>query len=361
MELYTLDSLLRREQIFDQFESLIWTERFAEIGDFELVIQSTPATRLLLTTGVRVAINKSKRVMEIETVVDTYDTEGRALLKIRGKDLVKILNDRVAADSIVTNDPWEITDYPANIARYMFDQVCGFGWPLVADQIPFLVSGTIYLPSTIPEPDVIITWYQERDSLYNAIKKLVDLYDLGFRLVRNGDESELYFDIYSGSDRTATQTILSPVVFSRELDNLQNTKAFKTIDGMKTIAYVFSPAGVRIVTAEDIDPDLEGFERRVLVVKSNLAVGTSDWQAKLDQEGARALAESRSLQAFDGEISQNSSYQYEVDYYLGDLVEMRNTDDMTDNMRVTEQIFVEDQEGERSYPTLSSTLVGNPD
>ena len=42
-----------------------------------------------------------------------------------------------------------------------------------------------------------------------------------------------------------------------------------------------------------------------------------------------------------------------MDYYLGDLVEMRNVDGIANQMRVTEQIFVSDKEGERIYPTLA--------
>lgn len=364
MEFYTLDSILRREWIFDTFESLIWTERFAAFGDFRLVIESTPVTRNVLATGVRTVINRSNRVMEIETVTDVKDSDGRALLYVQGEELTKILDDRVATDSMSTPGPWSITDQPADVARYMFDQICRNGVPVAEDVIPFLVPGSLYPPSTLPEPSASITWSQERDTLgTGAIKKICDLYDLGFRLVRNGDESELYFDIYAGNDRRVTfpPTELTPAVFSRELDNLQNTKEFKTIDGLKNVAYVFSAAGNRVVYAPDIDPSVEGFERRVLIVKSDVSAGTSGWEALLDQQGAEELAKHRSLQAFDGEVNQNSNYHYGVDYDLGDLVEMMNTDGLTNNMRVTEQIFVEDQEGERSYPTLSAVLVGSPD
>jgi hypothetical protein len=41
------------------------------------------------------------------------------------------------------------------------------------------------------------------------------------------------------------------------------------------------------------------------------------------------------------------------DYRLGDLVEMRNGDKATTHRRVTEQIFVSDSQGDRSYPTLT--------
>jgi hypothetical protein len=45
MEVFILDSLLRRSQVVDKFESLIWTERFSEIGDFELDLKSTLEAR----------------------------------------------------------------------------------------------------------------------------------------------------------------------------------------------------------------------------------------------------------------------------------------------------------------------------
>lgn len=67
----------------------------------------------------------------------------------------------------------------------------------------------------------------------------------------------------------------------------------------------------------------------------------------------RKLSEYRAYQAFDGEINQNSQYVYQRDFYLGDLVELRNEDGNGNHMRVVEQIFVSDREGDRAYPTLA--------
>jgi hypothetical protein len=50
--------LLRRDEIVDQFESLIWTERFNKPGDFELVIRSTPDTRRIFKPGLLLACNQ---------------------------------------------------------------------------------------------------------------------------------------------------------------------------------------------------------------------------------------------------------------------------------------------------------------
>jgi hypothetical protein len=78
------------------------------------------------------------------------------------------------------------------------------------------------------------------------------------------------------------------------------------------------------------------------------------------QKGREALASSRALSALDGEINEHSPYVYMVDYNLGDIVEIRNSHGVTSNMRVTEQIFVSDENGIRSYPTLAIDLFIDP-
>jgi hypothetical protein len=173
-------------------------------------------------------------------------------------------------------------------------------------------------------------------------------------MLRHYDTSQIYWDVYTGSDRTSSQTTLPAVLFTPELDNLQNTKELTSIESAKNVAYVYSPAGFEMVYPVGVDPEVDGFDRRVLVVDANdITVDNPDVPAALIQRGNEALAQAQVYQAFDGEISQNSQYKYGVDYNLGDLVEQRNVDGIANLMRVTEQIFVSDSEGERSYPTLT--------
>lgn len=362
MEVYVLDSLLRRTEVVDDFESLIWTERFAEIGDFELDLKSTLASRSLFTTGTRLAINNSYRVMTVETVEDTTDDTGQMMLKVKGRSLEALLEDRVARNTMtdtVTEPKWVITDTPGNVARQLFDHICRDGALDPADIIPFLQVGTILPADTIPETETDITWEQETDSLFNAIKKLVDLYELGFRLVRNFDTSQLYFDIYTGIDRTTRQTVIPPVVFAANLDNLQNTTEYKTIQKAKNVAYVFAEGGSKVVYGENVDPDVEGFDRHILVVNADVAADNPDIDTALTQAGQQALVQNRAQAYFDGELNQYGQYVYGVDYQVGDIVEMRNIDGIITYKRVTEQIFASDNQGERSYPTLVEDMFQN--
>ena len=359
MELYILDSLLRRETVVDKFESLIWTERFSTAGDFELVMQSTASSRKLFKSGVKVAVNESYRVMSVESVEDVTDAEGRALLNIKGPSLEMILDDRVAKNVFADtfNTPtWDMTGTPAAIARKIFTDVCVTGVLNVGDKIPFIQPGTIFPADTIAESAISISIELELKTVYAAIKDLCDMYDMGFRLIRNFDTSQLYFNIYMGSDRTTRQSNLAAVVFSPELDNLQNTTELTTSELYKNVAYVFSPVGYTTVYPLGIDPSTMGLERRVLLVNAD-DINDPDPPTALAlmiQRGNEELSKHRTFTAFDGELNQNfSSYKYGVDYQLGDLVEMRNIDGMSNNMQVTEQIFVCDKDGERSYPTLA--------
>lgn len=365
MEVYILDDQFRRTAVVDRFESLIWTERYSSIGDFEIVIQSTNESRSLFAQGTKLTLNESDRVMTVRTVEDKDDSSGRSLLTIKGYSLEDVLNDRVARaalDNLTTTPKWIITGTPDYILNYIFEQICFLGVLDPGDKIPYLFEGTLYPTENIPFPDDIIQVSLDPDTLYKTIKDLADVYNLGFRLYRNGDLSQIFWDVYTGNDRTTSQNVLNPVVFAPELDNLSNTSALTSTATYKNVALVIAKNGIRYVYADNVDSTVAGFERRVLLVKADdidLPAGP-DLDAALQQRGIQELAKNRSLTAFDGEIPQNGSYKYRKHYWLGDIVESRDADGFTNQMRVTEQIFVSDEQGDRSYPTLSVNLLITP-
>lgn len=359
MEVYPLDPLLRRTEVIDDFESLIWTERFSKWGDFQLQTRPTAAARTLLAEGTKLASNRSLRVMVVETLTDAVTDSGKKVLTAKGRSIEKTMFDRSAVQKTAP-PPWILTGLPAAVARQIFHDTCVVdminGQPNT-DKIPFIHDDNLILPaSTISEPIDPIRIELAPKDVYTAISDICEAWGLGFRILRNFDLSQLYFDIYAGSNRTTRQTDLNPVIFAPELDNLQNTSELRTIEDYKNVAYVYAQNGFLEVIASGVDPDVEGFERRVLTVDATSEItlpSGPDLEAAMLQKGKEELSQHRSFQAFDGEIRQDSQYVYERDYYLGDVVEQRNTDGVANDMRVTEQIFVHDKEGERAYPTLT--------
>jgi hypothetical protein len=363
MEVYTLDALLRRQELFDDFESLIWTERYKQYGDFEIHIASTYRSRSLLKADTWLAMNKSNRVMKIESVEDGTDDDNKKMLIVKGRSIEILMYDRVAKNSLAdltTSPTWDITGLtPTATARKIFHDICVTGILSTDDQIPFIHEGTLSAePSNIPEPVDLVSVAIEPTTVYDAIVQLADVWNFGFRILRNGDTSQIWFDIFMGADRTTGQTVYPAVVFSPQLDNLQNTKELVTTENAKNVAYVFSPGGFEMVFADGVDTDVDGFDRRVIMVNASDVTTDAypdpgDLTAALIQKGNEALSQNQTYQAFDGEISQASQYKPGRNYNLGDLVEMRNVDGVANEMRVTEIIYASDSEGERSYPTLS--------
>lgn len=365
MEVYILDSTFQRTGVVDSFESFIWTERWAAYGDFELVTVSDGESRGLLTIGTRLTIPNSYRVMTIETVINKVDAEGRSILTVSGRSLESVMVDRVAKKTLsdLTVEPkWILTGTPGAIARSIFLTTCVGGGLSASDVIPYIFSGNIFPSDTIAEASDIVTIELEPTTVYDAIKQICDIYSLGFRLVLDPAASKLYFNVYSGSDHTSAQTLRPAVIFSPNFDNLSDTSELTSVEQYKNIAYVFSKNGFNIVYSIGFDTSTAGFERRVLLVKADdieLPAGVALTEA-LRRRGIDELSRVQSFYGFDGELPQSSVYKYGVAYNLGDVLEMQNSSGVTNYMRVTEQIFVSDSEGDRSYPTLALNIVINP-
>lgn len=366
MELYTLDNLIRRERVVERYESLIWTERFATAGDFELITASSFRTQDLFKPNTWLALSESFRCMKVETIENFTDDEGRDMTKVSGRSIETILEDRVAFNtkgSLTANPTWKISGLqPLAIALKIFNDICRDGTLDLKDIIPFLDVVALFPEDTIQGVTDAVTMEFEPQSVYDAIKGIAELYDFGFRLCRNYDLVQLVFDVYTGCDRTSGQSFLPPVIFSPDLENLSRPRELSSVNGSKNVAYVYSPVGFQVVYPENADPNVDGFERQVLVVKADdiTETNTTTAAALMQQRGKEELSKHRNFGAFDGEVTQRSQYKYGEDYNLGDLVETRNSAGFSNFMRVTEQIFVSDREGDRSYPTLTTKKFVTP-
>jgi hypothetical protein len=244
--------------------------------------------------------------------------------------------------------------------RKIFHDICVTGVGNAQDIIPGIVEASL-ISSNIAEPTDPITVHLKPDTVYAAENQIGSVWGLGFRFLRQ-EPGTMYFDVYAGSDRTSGQTLLTPVIFSPNLDNLQNTKELTTIDQSKNVAYVYSPDGFQMVYGTGVDTAIAGLQRRVLVVDASditTAAGYADVPSALIQRGKDMLTQSTVFQGFDGEISQNCPYVYGRDYNLGDLVELQNVDGVAMVKRITEQIFSGDATGVKSYPTLTANTFIN--
>lgn len=357
MELYVLDFEFRRIALVDWYESLVWTERFNAFGDFELRIVANTNTIAILQSGYWLAMQGSYRVMQIRRVQNQTDADGRKILTVTGRSMEAILLDRVAIPNLsVTKESegWNFEKSPVGICRQIFQDICVTGVVSSKDIIPNVGVDNPPWPSNIPYSTTPIKVKLNPTTVYDAIRELCVAYSLGFRLLRLNDSKFLSWDVYSGSDRTTSQVLLPPVVFSPQLDSLSDINELQTIEDTKNVAYVIGESSTVEVYADDGITNHAGLGRNVLLVDAS-DITTADFTnvpEAMKARGKMELALRKAYLGFDGVVRQDSQYLYQKDYFLGDLVEVRQETGATNIMRVSEQIFASDQEGTRMYPSL---------
>ncbi len=386
MEIYILDDLLREIDVVDeyQYESFIWTERYAERGDFHIVARSTPSMKNRFVADTLFMIRDSKRIMRVNKVTETIDEEKGAILTIEGFELVWILEQRVSASKDTGSHAGMLlaVSYfngwaPLDLIDELVWRICvsTSGYNISAgDAIPFLndkelTPGSLYPASNIPPPAPGgIGWEQKLASVYSAVTDVCKAYDLGFRLYKDPNATKLYFEGYNGVDRTTAQSVYPPVVFSNDADNLKDTTEYQDNTGQFNFViavYEYNnpeengyPETLTL-TGTASDPQLAfssgGLDQKTKVITiSQVAEGMTDPEivAYLTQLAQEELTRSKPSDIFDGEVDVNSNFKYERDYFLGDIVEVRGDNGGGAFMRVTEQIFKYDANGKASYPSL---------
>lgn len=372
MDIFILDDQIRPIDVVDEYISLIWTERWVELGDFELVTLSTPSNKRRFVPDVQISIPQSRHIMLIETVEETRDVDNGNVLKIKGRDLLCMAEKRLAVSKdAITHQilpSWDsFGTSPKDLILQKFAEICFDSDIDTDDNFPFLLDpmleASLYPADTISEPmPAGIDWTQKPMSLYAAIKEIAVAYDIGFRLYRHPSLSQLYFNVSLGSDRTSAQTTVPAVIFSEDMANLIDTTEFVDYSKHFNVVHViyFYKDGTDtdvtssvIVEAPEIAFSTGGFQRKVKMLGvTQIPEGVTDIPAYLTQLGTQELSKSRPIDVYDGEVAKNATFVYERDYYLGDILEVRGNDGGTAFMRVVEQIFKSDSAGDSAYPSL---------
>lgn len=367
MDVRVLDPEFVMTDIVDAYKSFIWTERFSDYGDFELLVDPTRDNRAIFKRGVLLSIVHSTRVMFVEDLSEETTEDGERTLKVTGRSYETVLERRVPKPFDQIHNPKNefVEEHiyegkPAEMVRQMiYNNIVlehGTSTGQNVDHIPrFLVAGSggvadYYPEGNIPEPTEIVELKLKTSNTHNFVKEVLTPYSMGHRAILDKKNRRVIFNVYTGSDR------FLEVVFSPELDNFANTSSFRSEREYKNVAYVHSKRGSRVVYGFGVPPTISGVDRRVLFVNATeIDDDTTDPDEEMDRIGWDALIEHSRIHAVDGEVPPHTSgYIYDKDYYLGDLVGVVGSDGLRDKMRVTEQIFINDEEGFRTYPTLTS-------
>lgn len=348
MELYLLSGEYRRLKILEDYESFIWTERFADHGDFQIVISMQSPLRYRLLPGTYMENSESPQPMVITTRGVKEDSEGRKMITVTGKTLTfDILEGRTVVPE-TGKENWTTKKVTSRVlSQLVIDHCVTPRFGSANDAYPNLSvtvrhDTTEEIEAAIPPKD-----------LYPAYKEINDAAELGFAVELGRELGDLRYIIYKGVER-------KNVAFSEMLDNLSNVSHYDSLEEYRNVAYVWCKDNKHRleVFAPGTSSSVSGFKRKVITVAASdidpEKLTESQRNSMMRTRGLSELSKTRKIDLYDATVSSTELYEYRKHYWLGDIV--RFLDDAGDvtKKRITEYIWAEDSEGLRSYPTFAS-------
>ena len=193
---YPLDSEFKETgAVIDDYESFIWTERFSEFGDFEMVIRQDTIGASRIGIGSVLSIPESNRIMVVESSKEKPLENGGSTIAYKGRSIESVLTMRVA-DQIYQRS-WGTLLYDA-LKKGLTGSYSASDklHTMIRDENNFYPASSIAPSLDIPNAD---RWSQ-LEKLYSAAN---DNSPLGFRIVREPATKQLFYETYTGNDRSA--------------------------------------------------------------------------------------------------------------------------------------------------------------
>lgn len=335
MELQILDQELDTIDVIDEFDSLIWTERYNKCGDFELYAPVSAKLLGIATAGNYARYSGSKDLMIIENHELRTDHDSGIKMLVAGSSLASILKRRLIYGTEIL-----LGDLDTNIHRLFDNNVISPEDPnrrierfrYIASQDPVVKAADIASQHTY-------------DNLYEVIEKRCNETDIGFK-VEVTDDDLFNFSLYAGVDRSYDQDENAFVVFSPGFDNLLNSEYRFDMRSYANTAVVGGEGegSERIFIHLGDDRSMDRYElfvdaRDISSKPGNETLTPEQYRDQLAKRGSEKLIERKTLETFEGEVDATTMFKYGTDFGLGDIVQIENEYNMVGRSRVSEIIF----------------------
>lgn len=365
MEYYILDNDLNVIRGVEMFQSMIWTEKFYEAGDFELYLPATEEAFKIYNDAAKnhyyIIQAKDATLKNIHNVsimvinnVKLDDTfESGDFLIIKGKQAKSILSSRIV---------WGETKQVAGSVQDVFEQLVieNLISPVDTERaIPNLIFERVNkYPFNHATDNPFVNADLEGTTLYDSFVKIAKDKHIGWDIVYDYAQKKLKFVMLGWTDRSRAQMDNAWVTFSVEYDNLIKTSYKIDSDNYKNIALVASTYEeydkssntVKKVDASQVIKPYTlakrpiGLNRQELYVKGDSPTLSDPTKDEInintltknnETKGRQELDKYKSKIEISAEVSTTITYQYDEDYFLGDMVTIQNEYGIRYDARVT--------------------------
>lgn len=354
MELVRLNSNFQPARLIENYDSLVWTEKFGPASEFELVSQNVSEIVSLLSVqeDTFVSLRDSEVPMLVENHVIKKKKGSAATITTTGRSVEAPMLERrstLPASAIgVAPGEWSINaNSTSDLAYYVMNY-------LLEDPTTALPAD-IFPELTFPEPD---DWGDgsptahvvERGELYSWVLKQVEANKHSLKAERpNLAGNKIAIRVYKGADRRTS------VVFDARFDQFDETTYLLSRKGSKNTMQIMA-------STDSLETNIGGpYTGRNRFVGYLDAISDTDGVAPgptLDEYmtnlGIVEIGNANKTEMFTGEVSRQTAARYGIDYFLGDIVKLVGEYGLSQDVRIAEFVRTSDATGEKAYPTFEA-------
>lgn len=356
MDISLLNENFKRSKLIENWSSLVWTERYASNGDFELVSSNISEIMSLLPLEgedgrpTLVALDGSDVPMVVETHKIEKKKNNPPQIVTTGRSFETVMDRRTTVTSVTSGSPRtdvQITSSSISEAvRIVAAFVIEGGVPAVEDKIL-----EINLLNSVSETGASNKYLVEPKELYSWMIETLALGPYGLRSELGPSNTQIAVIIYKGVDKS------EEVVFSVELEQFDDAEYLLSMLGQKNVMITATTNGMEFSYVSDTIPS--GLNRSVafqdLASEINVPAGPELTNLTINR-GKVALASLLPIALFSGGIAENIGSGYGSIYSLGDIVTLQGEYGLSQKARVAEFIRSQDASGYKAYPTFEAVV-----
>ena len=381
MDFRILDYNFTPIDTLDQFESVIWTTRFLEAGDFELY---TPINERVLNS-IRIGYylfcdsfyNKELEqavLMVVETMEITSDPESGNKIKVTGRDLKSLLDRRIiwgqktftTTDNVETVITTLLNENAINPSDWVKEYQDGStGTPIRIEvlgevrKIPNLVYEAIEYDYPLIDGD----YQYNGETLYDVFVEVLNRFNLGWEVLYDFRTGNFVFRIKKQVDHTWYQTETNPLIFSPSFENLKNSNYIESSVKEKNSGLITGEGDENNVMYNTIGKDISGLSRKEMHISasdvsrkddSGNEYGNKTYLNMLFTKAENELAQNIYIQTYEGNAETNKGYTYLEDYDIGDICEVINEWGISSKVLISEVILSMSTNDISIIPTFAS-------
>lgn len=315
MEVYSPE--LELLGILETFSSILWDDWSFEAGSFSLESMLTPQTRSLL---------KANHIIWIEG--DTAGIIEHIYAKAKPEGISLTIKGPLIKGLLANRSLWGLYNLSGEVPALMNELVtdCAIS-PSYLPQIR-KINGLV-LSGQVPSTGVNIVKQKTGGELIESLGELGQAYGIAFGVGFNASVPQMEFWTRKCVDRTVDQSIVEPVFYSTELDDVLESEYTYNSTGYKNALLILGEGeGVNRKKVE-LGSEFSGIYRRELVVDARDLQSDSDpdhpmtdaeYLEALRNRGLEKQGDHQLVQSFSATIARDPNYVLGKDFFLGDFI-----------------------------------------